>query len=324
MKPLVSVIVPTYNRLNVVCRALQSIVEQTYRPIEVIIVDDCSNDGTADYIQSLCFSIPVRVVTLLKNEGPGFARNAGLACAKGKYVAFLDSDDWWAPYKLERQVAILEAINCSSEFILYSPFIFIRKYGEYISVHRDKRLGESLGDYMFVHQGHIQMSSVILNTALARSIGFNGNIRLHEDWDFYLRLEEVGADFIMYPQPLGVVFDLDNVNRASSPRPAASLEWLNEHIRFLSQPAFLSFRAKMAPQLRDSNTSLAMHFIVEAYMHRAIGILFLFFLIGCLLYPDLRNAAYWLRGKIRRRPIVNFDCLGYEIGRGLRSSADRS
>src|SRR5512135_2601221 len=103
--PLVSVIIPTYNRAHVVCRAIESVLGQTYENREIIVVDDGSTDDTQ--VRLRAYGDRIRVLTQ-ENGGPSVARNRGIAVSRGVIVAFLDSDDYWLPSKLARQVDLLE------------------------------------------------------------------------------------------------------------------------------------------------------------------------------------------------------------------------
>jgi glycosyltransferase involved in cell wall biosynthesis len=104
--PLVSVIVPVYNGERFLREAIESILAQTYSPIEVIVVDDGSTDDTAEIARS--FGDRVRCIRQA-NAGPAVARNNGLAAATGEFVAFLDADDTWTSEKLARQLACFDA-----------------------------------------------------------------------------------------------------------------------------------------------------------------------------------------------------------------------
>jgi glycosyltransferase involved in cell wall biosynthesis len=103
----VSVIIPTYNRSAWVCDAIASVLAQTYQDFEVIVADDGSTDDTAAAVAR--FGSQVRYLPLAHRGQPAATRNAGLAVATGKYIAFLDSDDLFLPGKLSRQVPVLEA-----------------------------------------------------------------------------------------------------------------------------------------------------------------------------------------------------------------------
>ena len=111
-KPFVSVVIPTYNRLEQLCAALDSVLAQSYSNFEVIIVDDGSKDGTREHMESLISSRlesdrPIRYV-FQANQGSSVARNRGIAEARGEWIAFLDSDDIWYRDKLQWQVRAVE------------------------------------------------------------------------------------------------------------------------------------------------------------------------------------------------------------------------
>ena len=105
-EPLVSVVIPTYNRCHYLQQAIQSVLEQTYSNFEVVVVDDGSNDGTAEVVAGL-YDARVRYL-YQANAGRSTARNRGMAAAKGLYLAFLDDDDLYLPHKLAHQVLFLE------------------------------------------------------------------------------------------------------------------------------------------------------------------------------------------------------------------------
>jgi glycosyltransferase involved in cell wall biosynthesis len=106
--PLVSVIIPTYNRAAMVTRAICSVLAQTYAQLECIVVDDASTDETPDAIRAIA---DPRLVYLrhAENRNASAARNTGIARARGAFLAFLDNDDEWLPTKIEKQIALLES-----------------------------------------------------------------------------------------------------------------------------------------------------------------------------------------------------------------------
>lgn len=103
--PLVSVIIPTFERARTIARAVESVLQQTYRPREVVVVDDGSTDGTREVLRGYADRL---VYVYQDNAGPSGARNRGVRECHGDLIAFLDSDDVWLATKLERQVALLE------------------------------------------------------------------------------------------------------------------------------------------------------------------------------------------------------------------------
>lgn len=99
--PLVSVIIPTYNRAGLIARSIKSALAQTHRNLEIIVVDDGSTDNTKEVVAAFGGAIQY---FYKPNSGPSPTRNLGIQKAKGKYVAFLDSDDLWEPTKIEKQL----------------------------------------------------------------------------------------------------------------------------------------------------------------------------------------------------------------------------
>ena len=104
---LISIIIPTYNRSHTLIPSVDSVLHQTYKNIELIIIDDCSTDDTESVVKSIGDS---RIIyfKLNKNSGACVARNKGIELAKGEYIAFNDSDDIWLPEKLEKQLKFLD------------------------------------------------------------------------------------------------------------------------------------------------------------------------------------------------------------------------
>ena len=104
---MVSVIIPTYNRSRTIERAIRSVLIQTYTDLEVIVVDDCSTDNTADIVHCIKDD-RVKYFRLECNQGACVARNVGIDMAKGDYIAFQDSDDEWMAEKLEKVLSVME------------------------------------------------------------------------------------------------------------------------------------------------------------------------------------------------------------------------
>lgn len=111
-RPLVSVIMPTYNCGKYISMSIDSVLNQTIKDLELIIVDDCSNDNTSEVVNRYLKRYPnIRYTILDKNSGPAVARSLAIEKARGKYIAFLDSDDLWLTNKLEKQIMFMENNN---------------------------------------------------------------------------------------------------------------------------------------------------------------------------------------------------------------------
>lgn len=108
MNDLVSIIMPSYNTAQYIEQTIKSVIAQTYKNWELIIVDDCSNDNTDEVVEKLLIDRRIRYLKNEKNSGAAVSRNRALREAKGKWIAFLDSDDLWMPEKLEKQINFMK------------------------------------------------------------------------------------------------------------------------------------------------------------------------------------------------------------------------
>lgn len=129
--PGVSVIIPTYNRAQLLRKAILSVLEQTCKDFEIIIVDDASTDKTREVVKEFDDK-RIRYIYHDKNQGGAAARNTGIKAAKGEYIAFLDSDDEWLPHKLKKQIKILEKYEDIS--VVYSNFVVIDGSDKFINL----------------------------------------------------------------------------------------------------------------------------------------------------------------------------------------------
>ena len=107
-KTLISVMIPTFNRIEFLKEAVESVLSQTISPVEMIIADDGSTDGTEEYGTGLARRPEVSYIRLKHSGRPGKVRNAGAGVAAGEYLAFFDSDDLWKPEKIEKQLAFFQ------------------------------------------------------------------------------------------------------------------------------------------------------------------------------------------------------------------------
>jgi teichuronic acid biosynthesis glycosyltransferase TuaG len=122
MSSLVSIITPSYKSTRFIKETIDSVLAQTYENWEMIIVDDCSPDESAAYIKQIIQGDDrIKLIELETNVGAAGARNRALEVAKGKYIAFLDSDDIWLPHKLERQLKFMQESEYAFTFSSYIP-----------------------------------------------------------------------------------------------------------------------------------------------------------------------------------------------------------
>jgi len=181
--PQVSVVVPTFDRRDVLPRALDSVVAQTYGEWELIVVDDGSTDGTAEMVEQ---DYPDVHLVVQENRGVSAARNAGIAAAQGEWIAFLDSDDAWLPEKLERQMEALAAHP--GDRLCHTEEIWIRN-GQ--RVNPATKYAKSGGRIYLkcLPLCVISPSSVVMHRDLLREMrGFDESFEVCEDYDLWLRV----------------------------------------------------------------------------------------------------------------------------------------
>lgn len=116
---LVSIITPCYNASRYISQTIDSVLLQTYQNWEMIISDDCSTDNSQDIISAASKDLRIKSILSNKNEGPSICRNKAILSANGRYIAFLDSDDLWAPKKIEKQILFMKEQNCVLSFTAY-------------------------------------------------------------------------------------------------------------------------------------------------------------------------------------------------------------
>lgn len=190
LAPLVSVIIPAYNCSDWISDTLESVLNQDYQNIEIIVIDDGSTDNTRNIVCS--FGKKVKYFYKI-NGGQSSARNLGIKYALGKYIAFIDSDDLWVKEKLTLQVELLEnnnfkwaysdgiAFDSSSKAILFRFKEMSRQYDGDILIN-------------LFQSCFIPMPSVIINKEVFSNIGYfneDYNFRNREDWEMWIRIAEV-------------------------------------------------------------------------------------------------------------------------------------
>ena len=179
----ISVVIPTYNRRQTIGRSIDSILNQTLFPSEIIVVDDGSTDGTSDYIQS---NFPSIRLLQQPNKGVSSARNMGIRSSNSDWVALLDSDDEWFPKKLEKQVMTLSQ-NLDIKFC-HTEEIWIRNG---VRVNQMKK-HQKYGGHIFnkcLDICRISPSSVLFHRSILDDVGyFDKDQKVCEDYDLWLRI----------------------------------------------------------------------------------------------------------------------------------------
>jgi glycosyltransferase involved in cell wall biosynthesis len=263
-QPLVSVVIPTYNRGAALARALASVLQQTYRQLEIIVVDDASDHGTQQALAAVADG-RVRLIRHRLNAGGASARNTGIDAAAGGLIAFLDSDDLWLPNKLARQVPFLLAQPAPAGTVCYTQIWADNGRRRFRRPLLGKRADEAVGDYLLLGGDNvIHTSTLLLARDLAAATRFEDGLRCHQDWDFCLRLERRGAGFAFLAEPLAIWQAEDRPDRMSrSFDPQHSLQWLERVRGTLSERAYLARRAQLAPLVEPDRWS-ALTLVLQA------------------------------------------------------------
>ena len=182
----ISVIIPTYNRASLIKRAVESVLDQTVKPNEVIVVDDGSSDNTREVVESI--QSPIVKYVYRENGGAGAARNTGVKEAAGDWIAFHDSDDMWRRDKLEKQAEYLKEHPDTG--LVYSSYEMHLEDGTSILMPGNKD-GLSLEGNIFVPllvRNTVGAPTVVVRKDLfEKAGGFDESLRSLEDWDFAVR-----------------------------------------------------------------------------------------------------------------------------------------
>ena len=179
----ISVVIPTFNRRQTIGRSIDSVLNQTLFPSEIIVVDDGSTDGTSDYIQS---NFPSIRLLQQPNKGVSAARNKGVRCADANWIALLDSDDEWFPQKLEKQVMTLSQ-NLDIKFC-HTEEIWIRNGARINQMKKHQKYGGHIFNKC-LDMCKISPSSVLFHQSILDNVGyFDKGLKVCEDYDLWLRI----------------------------------------------------------------------------------------------------------------------------------------
>lgn len=188
IKGLVSVITPVFNCEKYIERTMNSVFSQTYKNIEIVLVDDQSKDKSAEIIKKYQIDHPEIVYYLQpENKGAGYARNKALELAKGQYVAFLDSDDLWTPEKIEKQINLMKQKEASFCFTAIEMID-----GEDNVIKEKRKIKEEIDYNFLLSNTMIATSSVVIDRNII------GDFRMHlrrggQDYATWLKLLRNGS-----------------------------------------------------------------------------------------------------------------------------------
>lgn len=185
----ISIIVPVYNGTNHIERAIYSVMSQTYQNFELIIVNDGSTDNTEEIIRG--FKDERIIYIKQENKGASYARNRGIKEAQGKYIAFLDADDYWSPSHLSDHIKYLEK---HSDYVMsFNRYITVEKDKQKLHAWNNQLSGNIYPQLLFIENNIIGTPSVVIRKDILKQSGlFDENMSMCEDLDLWRRISRLG------------------------------------------------------------------------------------------------------------------------------------
>lgn len=234
MTSLVSVVIPIYNRADIIARTIESCLAQTYEHFEIVLVDDCSTDDLDSAISPFAGDDRIRLVRHERNRRVAAARNTGVREAKGDLIAFMDSDDAWYPDKLAKQIAFVSSRE--DDLFLCGTLNEMRSDTTVTKIRPKRRCprGVAIGDYLFVDKVQrglplvakhglplvggcfAQTSSYLLPRWLALETPFPETLKQYEDYAFLAELDRKGVEFLIVEEPLTIYHNDERPGRISA------------------------------------------------------------------------------------------------------------
>lgn len=303
--PFFSVIIPVYNRASKLPGAVKSVLDQSERDFELIVVDDGSRDNPRAVVER--FGDPRIRFARKENGGGGSARNRGIDLARGRFVAFLDSDDVFLPHHLASLREILEG---SRNTAAYARVVVDRGDGRaFLKPPRAIAPDEDMAVYLLCDRGFVPTITLAVPRELAAAIRYHETLRCAEDTDFAIRLFLAGCRFVMADRPGAVWRDHYDPNRQSAGRKGRQLlGWLESLRGRIPARAYLGARgwiiAKgVAPQSRwDALKLYAAALFSGCYRPRLALVIFLQIFCPDRLYRGLADGIIGiLRGTVWSR-----------------------
>lgn len=200
MNKLVSVIIPTHNREDLLPRAIESVLKQTYTKFEVIVVSDGSTDNTKEIVSKYSSNDSrVRYIGYTPARGGNIARNTGIEASKGEYIAFLDDDDEWLSEKLEKQVKLLDQYEKVGLVYTGVHIIYVNEKLEYNSMSKERG---DLKKRILIDNCVGTTSTVVLRKHILRKSGmFDVELKALQDFDLWIRIAQY-SNIDVIPEPM--------------------------------------------------------------------------------------------------------------------------
>lgn len=245
--PLVSAVIPTRNRADLVVRAVRSVLTQTYPAMEVLVVIDGEDKITEAPLYAIG-DARIRVLSLREHVGAAEARNAGIRESRGEWIALLDDDDEWLPDKIGKQMELARSLD--AQFPIVSCRLRVQTpVREYIWPRRIPAPGEPVSEYilarrgLFQGEGLVQTSALLARRELLLRVPFTRLQRRHQEWDWIFRATRIqGAELCFVDEPLAVWHVEENRDGISATNHwRYSYEWIETMRPLVTPRAYSAF-----------------------------------------------------------------------------------
>ena len=295
-KPEFSVVIPVYNRAHIVGLSIESALGQDFADFEIIVVDDGSTDDVASVMAG--FPDPRLRFVRQPNKGASAARNHGIDLARGRYVAFLDSDDSFMPGHL-RQMRLL--LQDRPGHVAFSPVRAQRGNVYLVRPPRPMAHGESMAMYLMCDRGFVQTSGLVVATDVAKAVRYREDVSFGDDTDFAIRLDIAGQKFVVW-------FDGPDPNRLSNTHlNSERIRWLDDLRPAIPRAAYLGYRGwHLAKVMFRTRPLKALSLYCCAVLHGAYSPRLAVVILAQIVVPDAlyRDIADFIIGRNMRREIT--------------------
>lgn len=257
MRPLISVVIPTYQRRDKLKITLDSVLSQTYDNYEILIIDDGSTDGTKEMVNS--YSDPRIFYNWQENTGgPANPRNNGIKISKGNWIAFLDDDDTWKKNKLGE---ICRQIHSNNDFIYHDYSLILDNKYSNKKIIKSSNLKSPILNNLLIKGNIIGLSTVVVRKELLLKInGFNEDVSMAPcaDYNAWLRIAQLTEKFFYLPKNLGY-YKVDKYNMSNQDMTISKRLATIEFINFLTYKQRFIFEARLNYQSGSFNFSKKNH-----------------------------------------------------------------
>lgn len=222
--PLVTVVIPFYSNIKgLLFRSVNSALQQTHGDIEVIVVDDASPLKAEHELRSISDD-RLLIIRHKTNLNGAIARNTGIDAAKGKFLAFLDYDDFWYKDKILKQINMFYELGNDERNVIYTKCKIVSGKRTFVRPKRKIEESESVAHYLFCSKELIQTSGIFLKTSVARQVKFD-NLKRHQDYQFCIGLDRIGCKFYLINSICYEFYQIPKINDFNF-----SLDWWSKYL----------------------------------------------------------------------------------------------